>query len=653
MRHGPCLTLLAVWVVAVAMSAGVTEDASVAMNLNPEGEGVALGDASMAQADPPAADDAPSAQEESIESAAEAEAAAAETDEAKKAGAVKAAKDAVDKASKSLATEDMVAAHSATAKAAGVKVEGKNVKDAVDQAKEEASKDAADATTAKASEKKAKDKAKSAGDELEVEMALAKAKDEHAEATKAFAAAKVKAESGAMKVQATAKAIKNLKRDEENAKIPISDDDKKKPAKLSAVEWAKKAGEEKLVAYRDHMASAHAADAEAAAAQALLDVQSKVDELQTQEETGKIKVDQLKKLVIDSRFEAEQVRSKGKFTTEGEVAKLKYEEIDRANEADVVKLEQELVSESKKLVLTQNALASLRGSGMVAAAKAKERDAVSFLAQADATARIATANVERIQERADKAAKLADMKAKKTEAERALAARREAEALEALKKRKDEASSNIKHLTNKLQLVKSAAEKAEKAKVQKRLADEKSEKNKRMMFALSVEGKKEASSKKASLHMKEAGAKAAKGKGTPCDTCLAKCDTEVCRTWCNAQWCDGARGAAHKKEILNKLRAAKKQEAAAAKAVSRSKTTLAAALEKKAGNTTTVESENVSTNTTNATSAEEEEGDVSEANDEDEVMLSRKMLEKQESLAAAYKAMHTALKESINYKGPQ
>merc|ERR1711990_1438925 len=86
------------------------------------------------------------------------------------------------------------------------------------------------------------------------------------------------------------------------------------------------------------------------------------------------------------------------------------------------------------------------------------------------------------------------------------------------------------------------------------------EKNKRMMFALSADGKKEASAKKASLAMKEAGAKAAKGKGTPCDTCLSKCDTDVCRTWCNAQWCDGARGAAHKKEILNKLRAAEKKK---------------------------------------------------------------------------------------------
>ena len=71
--------------------------------------------------------------------------------------------------------------------------------------------------------------------------------------------------------------------------------------------------------------------------------------------------------------------------------------------------------------------------------------------------------------------------------------------------------------------------------------------------------------------MKEAGAKAAKGKGTPCDTCLAKCSTNVCRTWCNAQWCDGKRGAAHKKEVLVKLKAARKVQRNAAAAVDQSK----------------------------------------------------------------------------------
>merc|ERR1711939_77830 len=642
-------SLLAVCMVVVAM--GVTEDASVVMGLSPQGDGIALGDASMAQADPPA-DKGASEDEKKIASAAEAEAGAAEADEAKKAGAVKAAKDAVDKAAQSMAKEDVEAAHSATAAAAGVKLEGKNVKAAITEATKQAEKDTADAAKAKTKEKAAKSKAKETGDELAVEQALAKAKDDHAEATKAFAAAKVKAEKGAMKLKATGKAIKELKRDEQNAKIPVADDDKKKPAKLSAVEWAKKAGEEKLVAYRDHMAAAHAADAEAAASQALLDVQGKVDELHTQIETGQIKVDELKKLVTSSRFEAEQVRSKGKFTTEGEMAKLKYEEIDRGNEENVAKLEQELISESKKLMLTQNALASLRGSGIVAAAKAKERNALSDLAQADATARIATANVERIQERADKAAKLADMKAKKTEAARALAARKEAEALEALKKRKDEASSNIKHLTNKLQLVKNAAEKAEKAKVQKRLAQEKEEKNKRMMFALSADGKKEASAKKASLAMKEAGAKAAKGKGTPCDTCLSKCDTDVCRTWCNAQWCDGARGAAHKKEILNKLRAAKKQQDKASVAVAKSKADLTAQLaKKKEKEAATAPTQPAANTTSNATSTSED--DVFESNDEEDIMLSKKMLEKQESLSAAYKTMYSALKESIYYKGPK
>merc|ERR1712046_242439 len=91
------------------------------------------------------------------------------------------------------------------------------------------------------------------------------------------------------------------------------------------------------------------------------------------------------------------------------------------------------------------------------------------------------------------------------------------------------------------------------AQVQAKLAAEKVQKNKAMLAA-----------------MKEAGAKAAKGKGTPCDTCLTKCSTNVCRTWCNAQWCDGKRGAAHKKEVLPKLKAARKVQRVAAAAVQKS-----------------------------------------------------------------------------------
>jgi hypothetical protein len=44
---------------------------------------------------------------------------------------------------------------------------------------------------------------------------------------------------------------------------------------------------------------------------------------------------------------------------------------------------------------------------------------------------------------------------------------------------------------------------------------------------------------------------------------------------------------------------------------------------------------------------------VFESNDEEDIMLSKKMLEKQESLSAAYKTMYNALKESIYYKGPK
>merc|ERR1712146_555515 len=65
--------------------------------------------------------------------------------------------------------------------------------------------------------------------------------------------------------------------------------------------------------------------------------------------------------------------------------------------------------------------------------------------------------------------------------------------------------------------------------------------------------------------------KAASAGGTPCDTCLAKCNTKVCRTWCNANWCEGMRATGNKKEIVKKLRKAKieQQEAAAAMATTK------------------------------------------------------------------------------------
>merc|ERR1712196_741444 len=229
-------------------------------------------------------------------------------------------------------------------------------------------------------------------------------------------------------------------------------------------------------------------------------------------------------------------------------------EADKANQESVGHLEANLISAQKKLMLAQTALANLRGSGIVSNAKAKETAAVAHLAGADATARVAAAAVQKIVEKATKAKALADMRAKKMEADRALKAKKEADALIALKKKKDDTGATVKDLTKKLGLVRKSGEKSRKAQVQAKLAAEKVQKNKAMLAAMSVKGRKEA----------------AQGKGTPCDTCLAKCSTNVCRTWCNAQWCDGKRGAAHKKEVLTKLKAARKVQRVAAAAVQKS-----------------------------------------------------------------------------------
>lgn len=303
-------------------------------------------------------------------------------------------------------------------------------------------------------------------------------------------------------------------------------------------------------------------------------------------------------------------------------------------------------------MLSQSALASLRGSGVISNAKEKASQALNMLAAADAGARLASGRVAKIQERADKAATLADMKAKKAEAARALKAKQEADALLALKKRKDEAAGTVAHLSKKLDLVKQSAEKADKAKVQAQLAKEKTQKNKAMLHALSAEGKQEASAKKAALAMKEAGAKAAKGNQTPCDTCMAKCSSDVCRTWCNAQWCDGSRGAAHKKEIRNKLRIAKKQQSSAAFEVEKSKESLAADQKKK-----DAASKEANQEMSKADESEKPK-DVKEARDDTDavaednknVRYDKQMVHKSEQLENAAKQQLEKLESSIYYK---
>jgi len=483
----------------------------------------------------------------------------------KKAADAKAAKASVDKATKSLSTADVQKAYKHTAKAAGAPADlVKDNKASMAQDAKSAAKSAAKAKAAAAASAKV-------GTEKEVEKALEAAKGGHKEAEEKFAAAKVKAVKGGMKLKASINAVKELKRQVSNTKIPVSDDDRRPPTHLSAVGWARKAAEEKKVAYVDHMDAAHAADDEAAAAEALTDAQGQVDKLHEEAETGQIKVDELKKLVAAARFEAEESHAKGKFTTGGAIEKLKYKEADKSNQESVSHLEAQLIDAHKKLMLAQTALANLRGSGVVTNAKAKETAAIAHLAGADATARVAASAVAKIVEKSQKASALADMRAKKKEADRALKAKQEADALLKLKKKKDDAGATVKDLTKKLGLVRKSGEKMQKAQVQAKLAAEKVQKNKAMMSAMSVKGKNEAAKKKAMLAMKEAGAKAAKGKGTPCDTCLAKCSTNVCRTWCNAQWCDGKRGAAHKKEVLVKLKAARKVQRNAAAAVDQSK----------------------------------------------------------------------------------
>lgn len=493
----------------------------------------------------------------------------------------------------------------------------------------------------------------------QAEDELKKAKDTHEKAEETLAAAKLKAGKAGVKFKATAKAIEGIKRETEMAKLPVADDDLKQRPKRSAVDWAQKAAEERLVAYRDHMESAHAADREAAASQALLDTEEKVSQLEREVESDKIKINELKGVVKEARFDAEEVKARGKFTTRGDLAKLKYEQINEKNDNEVNSEEQELTSARKKLMISQRALAELKGGGGLEQAQEREKQALAELAQADAQARIATERVMTVKEKADKVSKLVMAKNEKKKAEKAVKAKKAADALAAAHKHEQDSDAKVQSAEQTLEKVKVATEKGEKSSAQAKIASEKAKKagaNKKKLqqmkakegAAKSDEKKKKSNeqqakkdekqlqakeksakaTKKEEIEVKTAAAektqkgaakekaekstkmqaareadakkdkkeqaakakaakdqaaeddkikeaaeksKAASASGTPCDTCMAKCTTAVCRTWCNAHWCEGKKGDSHKKELKRKLKVAKTEQRSAAKAMSAAK----------------------------------------------------------------------------------
>merc|ERR1711934_1022222 len=59
--------------------------------------------------------------------------------------------------------------------------------------------------------------------------------------------------------------------------------------------------------------------------------------------------------------------------------------------------------------------------------------------------------------------------------------------------------------------------------------------------------------------------------GDPCDTCLKKCKTYNCRTYCNAHWCGANQMPNKRKELFEKLHKAKKEQGDAEKKIKSSK----------------------------------------------------------------------------------
>jgi len=531
--------------------------------------------------------------------------------------------------------------------------------EAVKEADKEAKKDGKEKADAIIEKAKEKGMSKNEKTLAQARKALKTARDEHAKAVKKMADAKVKAGLASVDFKAEAKAIEGMKKQVELANVPISEDDMREKSHLSAVDKAKRAADERVIAYRDHMAAAHAADREAAASQSLLDVEEQISSLTQQVNAHRIRVRELQGIVKEARFDAEEVKARAKFTTQGSMAKLKYNEINENNEIEVSSQETELTSQRKKLLLSDKALTQLKNGNVLSNAQKREKDALSDLALADAHARMGAHKFHEAQEIADKAQKLTVAKNEKIKAEKAVKAKKHADVLLAAQKKVLQLDNKVKNAASTVKKTMTHGEKGEKAAVQAKIASEKAEKadeNKNRLKKMEakerdakgiekekkvneqgakklekVELAKEKTAKAAKadeikvktgaaeLTMKssgkekdskrlkmEAGAeaaakgdkkematkaelektsaeerdkqneanekiKAASAKGSPCDTCLAKCTTKVCRTWCNAQWCEGTRHTSGTKEIKQKLTIAKEHQSKAKEKQEKSK----------------------------------------------------------------------------------
>merc|ERR1712054_331784 len=160
--------------------------------------------------------------------------------------------------------------------------------------------------------------------------------------------ARVKAEKLGVKFQATTRASAEVRKAVAAAKkVPVSDDDLKKNPRLSALEWAKKAAHDKLLAYRDHMAAARAADKEAGIHMALHSAEAQLHQLKREASRDAIEARSLRGVASTMRYAESQAHAKARFTLRGKLTKTKYQEMSE-NYKDKVKVKNRELKETLK-----------------------------------------------------------------------------------------------------------------------------------------------------------------------------------------------------------------------------------------------------------------------------------------------------------------
>jgi hypothetical protein len=208
-----------------------------------------------------------------------------------------------------------------------------------------------------AAKKKAKDNQVQAAQKI-----YDSAKKAHDAAKMKFTKTKAKAKKAGINFKAEEKAAKAVNKAVKAAKRkPVADDDKPPKPKLSALQLAKIAAKDRKSAYDDHMASARAADKEAAADRALRNADNQVSSLKQEVDRDKVAAKAQEGVSAAARFNKDQAAAKQKFSPAGNTTRLAEKQVVEKDQRTLNKAKAKVKKTLKDEKMSAKALKAAEG----------------------------------------------------------------------------------------------------------------------------------------------------------------------------------------------------------------------------------------------------------------------------------------------------